>query len=81
MSPAGPVMRWYLMPVCVRTCFAAWKAFWKTLFRTAPVVPLDRLWEEADIVVECAPAKHLRDIAEPALAHGFKAHLSACAAI
>jgi aspartate dehydrogenase len=36
----------------------------------APVRPLDRLWEEADIVVECAPAQHLRDLAEPALAHG-----------
>jgi|SRR5215469_10610622 len=36
----------------------------------APVLPLDRLWEAADIVVECAPAKHLRDLAEPALAHG-----------
>ena len=36
----------------------------------APVLPLDRLWEEADIVVECAPAEHLRDIAEPALANG-----------
>ena len=36
----------------------------------APVVPMARLWEEADIVVECAPAALLRDIAEPALAHG-----------
>ncbi|HXO03395.1 MAG TPA: aspartate dehydrogenase, partial [Stellaceae bacterium] len=33
-----------------------------------PVLPLERLWEEADIVVECAPAAHLRDLAEPALA-------------
>ena len=35
-----------------------------------PVVPLARLWEEADIVVECAPGAVFRDIAEPALAHG-----------
>ena len=35
-----------------------------------PVLPLGRLWEEADIVVECVPAEHLRDIAEPALANG-----------
>jgi aspartate dehydrogenase len=35
-----------------------------------PVLPLERLWEEADIVVECALAKHLRDLAEPALGHG-----------
>ncbi|HWB52053.1 MAG TPA: aspartate dehydrogenase [Stellaceae bacterium] len=34
-----------------------------------PVRPLERLWEEADIVVECAPAEHLRDLAEPALAN------------
>jgi aspartate dehydrogenase len=38
--------------------------------RKAPVLPLARLWESADIVVECAPAAHLRDIAEPALANG-----------
>ncbi len=36
----------------------------------AAVLPLARLWEVADIVVECAPAAVLRDIAEPALAHG-----------
>ena len=35
----------------------------------APVVPLGRLWEQADLVVECAPAEHLRDIAEPTLAN------------
>jgi aspartate dehydrogenase len=35
-----------------------------------PVVPLALLWEAADIVVECAPAAHLRDIAEPALVNG-----------
>jgi aspartate dehydrogenase len=38
--------------------------------RPAPILPLARLWEEADIVVECAPAALLRDIAEPALANG-----------
>jgi len=36
----------------------------------APVLPLARLGEFADIVVECAPAALLRDIAEPALALG-----------
>ncbi|HEV2187399.1 MAG TPA: aspartate dehydrogenase [Stellaceae bacterium] len=35
-----------------------------------PVMSLGELWEEADIVVECAPAKHLRTIAEPALTNG-----------
>jgi aspartate dehydrogenase len=38
--------------------------------RPVPVLPLARLWEAADILVECAPATVLRDIAEPALAHG-----------
>ena len=38
--------------------------------RPVPVLPLARLWEATDIVVECAPAAVLRDIAEPALAHG-----------
>jgi aspartate dehydrogenase len=35
-----------------------------------PVLPLSGLWEAAEIVVECAPAAVLRDIVEPALAHG-----------
>jgi aspartate dehydrogenase len=38
--------------------------------RPVPVVPLARLWEGADIVVECAPAGLLREIAEPALVQG-----------
>src|SRR3977135_1811413 len=38
--------------------------------QAAPVLPLARLGEFADIVVECAPAALLRDIAEPALAAG-----------
>jgi aspartate dehydrogenase len=35
-----------------------------------PVLPLSGLWETAEIIVECAPAVVLRDIVEPALAHG-----------
>ena len=46
-----------------------------------PVLPLDRLWEAADIVVECAPAQHLRDIAEPALAHGRTLVTLSCGAL
>jgi aspartate dehydrogenase len=38
--------------------------------RPVPVVGLSQLSEEAEIVVECAPAAVLRDIAEPALAAG-----------
>jgi aspartate dehydrogenase len=47
----------------------------------APVVPLDRLWEDADIVIECAPAKHLRDLAEPALANGRTLVTLSCGAL
>jgi aspartate dehydrogenase len=46
-----------------------------------PVRPLERLWEEADIVVECAPAKHLRDLAEPALAHSRTLVTLSCGAL
>jgi aspartate dehydrogenase len=46
-----------------------------------PVLPLGRLWEDADIVVECAPAAHLRDIAEPALAQGRSLVVLSCGAL
>src|SRR5580765_1233896 len=49
--------------------------------RKVPVLPLARLWEEADIVVECAPAALLRDIAEPALAAGRTAVVLSCGAL
>jgi aspartate dehydrogenase len=45
------------------------------------VLPLERLGEEADIVVECAPAKHLRDLAEPALANGRTLVTLSCGAL
>jgi aspartate dehydrogenase len=46
-----------------------------------PVVPLDRLWEDADIVVECAPAAHLRAIADPALTNGRVLVTLSCGAL
>jgi aspartate dehydrogenase len=46
-----------------------------------PVVPLSRLWEEANLVVECAPAALLRDIAEPALAAGRTLVVLSCGAL
>jgi aspartate dehydrogenase len=46
-----------------------------------PVVPLARLWEEADIVIECAPAAVLRELAEPALAHGRMVMVLSCGAL
>ena len=49
--------------------------------RRAPVVPLAQLSEGADIVVECAPAAVLRDIAEPALSHGCTLIVLSCGAL
>src|SRR5215469_5345581 len=46
-----------------------------------PVRPLGRLWEEADIVVECAPAAHLRDLAEPTLANARTLVTLSCGAL
>jgi aspartate dehydrogenase len=46
-----------------------------------PVVPLARLWEDADLVVECAPAAHLREIAEPVLANGRMLVTLSCGAL
>ena len=48
---------------------------------SVPVVPLARLWEDADIVVECAPAHLLREIAEPALGHGRMLMVLSCGAL
>src|ERR1700738_1801926 len=49
--------------------------------RPAPVWPLARRWEAADIVVEGAPAALLRDIAEPALAAGRTIIVLSCGAL
>jgi len=49
--------------------------------RRAPVVPLAQLSEGADIVVECAPAAVLRDIAEPALSQGCTLIVLSCGAL
>jgi aspartate dehydrogenase len=49
--------------------------------KPVPVLPLSRLWEEADIVVECAPAAMLRDIAEPTLANGRTLITLSCGAL
>jgi aspartate dehydrogenase len=47
----------------------------------APVVPLGELADHGDIVVECAPAEVLRDIAEPALARGRLLIVLSCGAL
>jgi aspartate dehydrogenase len=45
------------------------------------VVPLAQLWGHADIVVECAPAAVLREIAEPALGNGRIVMVLSCGAL
>lgn len=49
--------------------------------RKVAVVPLARLAEHADIVVECAPAAVLRELAEPALADGRTVMVLSCGAL
>src|SRR6516225_3156160 len=49
--------------------------------RPVPVVPLATLWEHADLIVECAPAALLRELAEPALAHGRQVMVLSCGAL
>jgi len=49
--------------------------------RPVPVLPLTHLGEVADIVVECAPAHLLREIAEPALRHGRIVTVLSCGAL
>jgi aspartate dehydrogenase len=49
--------------------------------RRVPVLPLARLAEVADIVVECAPASLLRESAEPALAQGRTLIVLSCGAL
>ena len=49
--------------------------------RKVPVVPLGELWEHADIIVECAPAAVLRELAEPALDHGRSLVVLSCGAL
>jgi aspartate dehydrogenase len=49
--------------------------------RPVPVAALPSLWEHADIIVECAPAAILREIAEPALARGRLLMVLSCGAL
>src|SRR5207302_4246102 len=49
--------------------------------RPVPILPLARLGEEADIVVECTPAALLRDFADPALAAGRTVIVLSCGAL
>jgi aspartate dehydrogenase len=57
------------------------KAAMASFARPAPVVPLAGLWEHADLIVECAPAAVLRQLAEPALAHGRQIMVLSCGAL
>jgi aspartate dehydrogenase len=49
--------------------------------RPVPVVPLARLWKHADVIVECAPAAVLRELAEPALTNGRILMVLSCGAL
>ena len=49
--------------------------------RPVPVLPLAKLGDIAHIVVECAPAAVLRDLAEPALAQGRTVIVLSCGAL
>jgi aspartate dehydrogenase len=49
--------------------------------RPVPVLPLARLSEEAEVVVECVPAALLRELAEPALARGRLVMVLSCGAL
>jgi aspartate dehydrogenase len=51
------------------------------LARPVPVLPLSQLGDAADIIVECAPASVLRDLAEPALAQGRTVIVLSCGAL
>jgi aspartate dehydrogenase len=49
--------------------------------RPVPTMPLSELGASADIVVECAPAHLLREIAEPALGRGRMLMVLSCGAL
>ena len=49
--------------------------------RPVPVLPLARLGDAAEIVIECAPAAVLREIAEPALSAGRTLMVLSCGAL
>src|SRR6516164_7018841 len=51
------------------------------LARPVPVLPLTGLWEHAELIVECAPAAVLHELAEPALAHGRQLMVLSCGAL
>lgn len=58
-----------LSAVAVRDS-ARHQAFLNSFGRPPSVLPIDRLGDVADIVVECAPSRHLREIVEPAVKRG-----------
>jgi len=49
--------------------------------RKVPVIPLTQLWQFGDVIVECAPAAVLRELAEPALSHGRTVMVLSCGAL
>jgi len=51
------------------------------LTRKPPILPLAELAAAADLVIECAPAAHLRDIVEPFVTQGKTALVLSCGAL
>jgi aspartate dehydrogenase len=69
-----------LVAVAARDLMRAERAMAK-FARPVPVLPLAQLGDAADIVVECAPAALLRELAEPALANGRTLMVLSCGAL
>src|SRR5689334_5958292 len=69
-----------LAAVAARDVARAEAAMWD-FGRKVPVVSLGRLCEHADVIVECAPAAVLRELAEPALAQGRMVMMLSCGAL
>jgi aspartate dehydrogenase len=66
---AGDVLGLDLAAVSVRDAGKARKAM-AGFRRPPPITGLAELAQEADVIVECLPAKHFLDVAEPAIARG-----------
>jgi aspartate dehydrogenase len=69
-----------LTAIAVRDAARA-EAAMASFARAVPVVPLAQLWEHADVIVECAPAAVLRELAEPTLGNGRIVMVLSCGAL
>ncbi len=79
-QPQGGIAGLELVAVSARDQARAERAM-AGFARPVPILPLARLGAAAEIVVECAPAAVLREIAEPALAAGRTLIVLSCGAL